>query len=220
MTNCLIEKIKEEVKRQLRDAEGGHDWSHTERVLHNALIIAQTENVDNQIIVLGALLHDIADAKFHDGDEQVGPRMASDIMSRFGIDPSIKEHVIRIIENISFKNSFDSQSWDSPELCVIRDADRLEALGAIGIARAFTYGGFKNLPIYDAEVAPTRFKSKDQYKSSNNPTINHFYEKLLLLKDKMHTSKGKELAEQRHHFLLQFLEQFYLEVGETPGWHK
>ncbi|WP_147677729.1 HD domain-containing protein [Algibacter pacificus] len=210
MTNQenIINKTIIFVKETLKDAEGGHDWFHIERVYKNALLISKTEQVDGFVVALGALLHDIADSKFHNGDETLGPKVAGDFLSGLHVDASTIAHVINIIENISFKGGNETQKFTSPELNVVQDADRLDAIGAIGIARCFNYGGFKNRALYDPEIKPNLNMTKAEYKASNAPTINHFYEKLLLLKDRMNTETGKLIAEKRHEFMLQFLEQF------------
>ncbi len=208
----LIETTKTFVKETLKDAEGGHDWFHTERVYKNALLISKTESVDILVVKLGSLLHDIADSKFHEGDERVGPRLAREFLFKHNVDSLVIEHVINIIEHISFKNTLEGRSaFNSKELEVIQDADRLDAIGAIGIARCFNYGGFKNRPLYDPSIQPNLNMTKEEYKASNSPTINHFYEKLLLLKDKMNTKTGKTMAERRHKFMELYLKQFYME---------
>jgi len=208
----LIENTKAFVKESLQDAEGGHDWFHTLRVYKNAMLIAKGETVNSLIIALGALLHDIADSKFHNGDETVGPRMAGEFLFNQNADSDVIEHVIHIIQNISFKESLSKeQPFTSKELDVIQDADRLDALGAIGIARCFNYGGFKNRKLYDPAIEPNLNLSKEAYKNSNAPTINHFYEKLLTLKDHMNTKSGKKIAKQRHKFMKKYLDQFYAE---------
>lgn len=206
-----IEKSIAFVKSQLEHAEGGHDWFHTQRVLNNAMLIAKGETVNLFIVQLGALLHDIADSKFHNGDETVGPKVAREFLIQLNVDSASIEHVIKIIENISFKGGNEPQQFKSPELDVIQDADRLDALGAIGIARTFNYGGFKNRALFDPDIKPNLKMTKDEYKASNDPTINHFYEKLLLLKDKMNTKTGRQIAEKRHQFMEAFLDQFYAE---------
>lgn len=206
-----IEKTIAFVKSQLKHAEGGHDWFHIQRVLNNAMLIAKGETVDFFIVQLGALLHDIADSKFHNGDETVGPKVAREFLMDLNIDSSAIEHVIKIIENISFKGGNEPQQFKSLELDVVQDADRLDALGAIGIARTFNYGGFKNRAMFDPEIKPNLKMTKEEYKASNDPTINHFYEKLLLLKDKMNTQTGRQIAEKRHQFMEVFLDQFYAE---------
>jgi len=198
----------------LENAEGGHDWFHIERVYKNAVKIAQGENVNSLIVALGALLHDIADSKFHNGDETVGPKVATQFLIRNNADSSVIEHVVQIIKNISFKGGNKAQSFTSPELDVVQDADRLDAIGAIGIARTFNYGGFKNMKIYDPAIQPELDMTPEQYKKSTAPTINHFYEKLLLLKDRMNTKTGLAIAQKRHKYMEDFLEQFY---GEWEG---
>lgn len=205
----IISKTIVFVKERLVNAESGHDWLHTHRVFKNAQHIAKTENVDLLVIALGALLHDVADSKFHDGNETVGPKIAREFLFKHNVDSVIIEHVVKIIENISFKGGNEKQKFSSPELDVIQDADRLDALGAIGIARCFNYGGFKNRKLYNPEIAPNLNMTKEEYKTSSSPTINHFYEKLLLLKDRMNTKTGKRIAEKRHQYMELFLEQFY-----------
>lgn len=213
MSNAdIITKTIHFVKTTLEDAEGGHDWWHIQRVHTNARRIAQTEPCDLFTVELAALLHDIADSKFHNGDEEIGPKTAGAFLESIGIADTITKHVQQIIGHMSFKASFDQVSFHSPELAIVQDADRLDAIGAIGIARAFTYGGFKNREIYNPEISPNLSMNKEQYKNTTAPTINHFYEKLLLLKDKMNTATGKEMAAQRHQFMQNYLDQFYSEV--------
>ena len=210
--NQLIETTKEFVKSSLVDAEGGHDWFHTLRVFNNSMLLAKDEKVDELVVALGALLHDIADSKFHDGDETIGPKIAREFLFKHNVDSLIIEHVINIIENISFGKSLEGgEKFNSLELDVIQDADRLDAIGAIGIARCFNYGGFKNRAIYDPDIKPELNMSKEEYKKSTAPTINHFYEKLLLLKDRMNTKTGRRIAIERHNYMEQFLNQFYAE---------
>lgn len=199
------------VKQKLENAEAGHDWFHIERVYKNALLIAQDEVCDIQIVKLGALLHDIADSKFNDGDETVGPKVARTFLKSQKVSEEIIIHVVSIIENISFKGGNFEKKFNSIELEIVQDADRLDAIGAIGIARTFNYGGFKNRQLYNPEIAPKLNMNKEEYKKSEAPTINHFYEKLLLLKDKMNTKTGKILAQERHQFMELFLSQFYAE---------
>lgn len=209
----LIEQTTHFVKSRLKDAEAGHDWFHIQRVFNTTLLIAKEEQVNVLVVSLAALLHDIADAKFHDGDETIGPKIARDFLGEHEVAPDVVNHVVNIITHISYKNSLEKggQKFHSKELDVVQDADRLDAIGAIGIARAFHYGGFKNRALYNPEIAPNLSMGKEAYKKSKAPTINHFYEKLLLLKDKMNTRTGKKIAEQRHQFMLQFLTQFYKE---------
>ena len=212
MTNQnLINDTIAFVKKELENAEGGHDWFHIERVYKNAVLIANGENCDVLIVHLGALLHDIADSKFHDGDETVGPKKARLFLESKTVSEKTITHVVNIIENISFKGGHETKKFSSLELDIVQDADRLDAIGAIGVARTFNYGGFKNRVIYNPEIKPNLNMSKEEYKNSDAPTINHFYEKLLLLKDKMNTKTGKEIAAQRHDFMELFLNQFYAE---------
>lgn len=212
MTNPeLISKTISFVKAKLENAEGGHDWFHIERVFKNAVLIAKNEDCDVTVVKLGALLHDIADSKFHEGDESVGPKIARDFLESENVDEEIITHVVHIIENISYKGGNFEKKFSSLELDVVQDADRLDAIGAIGIARAFNYGGFKNRALYDPKIAPNSRMSKEEYKKNDAPTLNHFYEKLLLLKDKMNTDTGKQIAKERHRYMEGFLAQFYAE---------
>ncbi len=199
------------VKKQLEGAEGGHDWFHIERVYKNSLLIANGEDCNLTVVKLGALLHDIADSKFHGGDETVGPKTARTFLENENTDEETIQHVINIIENISFKGGNFEKKFNSKELEIVQDADRLDAIGAIGVARAFNYGGFKNRALYNPEIQPNFSMTKEEYKKSESPTLNHFYEKLLLLKDKMNTETGKKIAEERHKFMEAFLSQFYAE---------
>jgi len=207
----LILKTIAFVKEELENAEGGHDWFHIERVYKNSLLISKTETIDLLVVSLGALLHDIADSKFHNGDETVGPKKARQFLESENVSEEVILHVINIIENISYKGGNRVQKFNSKELAVVQDADRLDAIGAIGIARAFNYGGFKNRKLYDPEIASNLSMTPSEYKASSAPTINHFYEKLLLLTDKMNTQTGKKIAQKRHKFMVAFLEQFYKE---------
>ena len=207
----IIDKTIFFVKEQLKNTEGGHDWFHIERVYKNALLIAENEECNLEIVKLGALLHDIADSKFHNGDETIGPKVARTFLEKEKADEETIIHVLNIIENISFKGGNLDKKFSSKELNIVQDADRLDAIGAIGIARTFNYGGFKNRPIYNPNIAPKLNMSKEEYKNSEAPTLNHFYEKLLLLKDKMNTDSGKKIAQERHTFMEKFLSQFYAE---------
>ena len=207
----LLENTIIFVKEKLEHAETGHDWFHIERVYKNALLIAKDEICNLEIVKLGALLHDIADSKFNNGDETVGPKVAREFLESENVDEEIIAHVINIIENISFKGGYFEKKFNSIELQIIQDADRLDAIGALGIARTFNYGGFKNRQLYNPEILPNLKMTKEAYKNNDAPTINHFYEKLLLLKDKMNTQTGKKIAQERHRFMEVFLEQFYAE---------
>ena len=207
----LIEQTATYVQVTLQNAEGGHDWWHILRVWNNAKLIARTEPANMLVVELAALLHDIADSKFHGGDEEIGPQTAVTFLQRLNVEPTVIKHVENIIRHMSFKASFDGKTFTSPELSVVQDADRLDAIGAIGIARAFNYGGFKGREMHNPEVPANLQMNKEQYKNTTAPTINHFYEKLLLLKDKMNTPTARILAEQRHAYMESFLEQFYAE---------
>lgn len=208
MSEKLIENCLKYVQQELKNAEAGHDWFHVERVWKLAKTIAQDEKGNPLIVELGALLHDIADYKFHEGDNSLGPRKAKEFLKQQEVEEAVIDHVLKIIENVSFSAQ---QKFTSPELAVVQDADRLDAMGAIGIARTFNYGGYKGNKMHDPEIKPKLNQSKAEYKKGESTTINHFYEKLLLLKDKMNTATGKQLAAERHRFMEQFLEQFYAE---------
>ena len=209
----ILNKTVQFVKTTLQGAEGGHDWFHIERVWKNAKLIAKDEEADLFIVELGSLLHDIADSKFYDGDENIGPEKSRNFLKSLGIEETIILHIENIIKNISYKNSLElnGSKFQSIELDVIQDADRLDAIGAIGIARAFNYGGFKNRALHDPDIKPDLKQSKEAYKKSTAPTITHFYEKLLLLKDQMNTKTGIQIAAKRHEFMEQYLDQFYKE---------
>ena len=217
MTNQeIIKKTALFVKKTLQNAEGGHDWWHIQRVWNTAKTLAHTEGGNFFVVELSALLHDIADAKFHGGDEEIGPQRARDFLESLSVDNETMEHIDNIIRHISFSKEISSEkvgnfnkTFHSHELAIVQDADRLDAIGAIGIARTFNYGGFKNRELYNPSIKPDLKLSKEAYKNSNAPTINHFYEKLLLLKDRMNTETGKKMAAERHAFMELFLTQFY-----------
>jgi uncharacterized protein len=187
----IISKTENFVKETLKGAEGGHDWWHVYRVWQTAKTIAQEESANLLVVELAALLHDIADSKFNDGDEEIGPAKAAEFLKGIHVEDSVINEVRQIIKNMSFKASLGEVTYHSKELEVVQDADRLDAMGAIGIARAFNYGGYKGREFYDPAVPPNLTMSKEEYKKNSAPTINHFYEKLLLLKDKMNTTTGK-----------------------------
>ena len=210
---AYIDQTAAFVQQQLAGAEAGHDWWHILRVWNNTKTLLIYEQANRLTCELAALLHDIADSKFHDGDESIGPRMAGEFLTGIGVDPGVIAHVQAIILNLSYKASLGTVTFHSRELEIVQDADRLDALGAIGIARAFHYGGFKNRELYNPDILPNPDQDKAAYKSSTAPTINHFYEKLLLLKDKMNTATARQLAEDRHRFMEGYLEQFYREWG-------
>ena len=189
----LIQNTIDFVKKELQNAEGGHDWFHIERVFNTSKLILKHEEGNTPVVKLAVLLHDIADPKFHGGDESIGPQTAKNFLESQSVDEQTIEHVVKIIVQMSFKNSLEKGTkFTSNELQIVQDADRLDAIGAIGIARAFNYGGFKNRELHNPDVPPNLNMSKEEYKKSTAPTINHFYEKLLLLKDKMNTETRKK----------------------------
>lgn len=207
----ILAKTEAYVKDLLSREGSGHDWWHILRVWNNARTIAANEVADNFIVELAALLHDIGDHKFHNGDETVGPRMAADWLNKLEVKADVVQQVTTIIKELSFKGAGTSSAMSTMEGCIVQDADRLDAIGAIGIARSFAFGGHKNREIYNPEISPELHSTFEAYKNSTAPTINHFYEKLLLLKDRMHTKTAKQLAEKRHQYMEQYLEQFYAE---------
>lgn len=208
----ILNRIEEVVKNELQADSTGHDWFHIERVRKIAVRILKTETEANRFIVeASALLHDIADHKFYDGDETVGPEKAREILDGFGISREIIDSIAKIIEEISYKGAGVPTPMSTKEGMIVQDADRLDAIGAIGIARTFAYGGSKGRTIYNPNIVAVCHTSFAAYKTSTAPTLNHFYEKLLLLKDLMNTEKGKKIADSRHRFMEEFLSQFYLE---------
>jgi uncharacterized protein len=211
MEQDLITKTREFVRQQLLNAEGGHDWWHIVRVHNLAVELAEGTPANMLVVELAAFLHDIADAKFHQGDEEKGPGMARSFLLDLQLDDETIDTVDYIIRHMSFKNSFEFNAEKPIEFQIVEDADRLDAIGAMGIARAFSYGGHKMRPFYDPEIPPANFTQGKAYKNSQSPTINHFYEKLLLLKDMMNTQKAKKMAAGRHQFMLRFLDQFFNE---------
>lgn len=199
------------VKEKLEGAEAGHDWFHIERVWKLSKKIAEKEGGNLEVIELSALLHDIADPKFHNGDETLALKISKDFLEEIHVEGELIEQVLFVIKNISFKNRAEAPENPPLELQIVQDADRLDAIGAIGIARTFNFGGFKNNLMYHPEIKPNLGMNKEEYKKSNGTTINHFYEKLLLLKDLMNTETAKRIASERHDFMLQFLDEFYKE---------
>ena len=206
-----IQKTIAFVKEKLEGAEAGHDWFHIERVWKLSQKIADTEGGNREVVELAALLHDIADPKFHNGDETLALKISEELMNSLNVSQEVVEQVLFIIKNISFKNRGEIPENPPIELKIVQDADRLDAIGAIGIARTFNFGGFKNNLMYHPEIPPKLNMSKEEYKKNEGTTINHFYEKLLLLKDLMNTYSAKKIAAERHDFMLKFLEQFYKE---------
>ncbi|REC52753.1 phosphohydrolase [Chryseobacterium piscium] len=207
----IIQNTIQFVKEKLEGAEAGHDWFHIERVWKLSKQIAQTEDCNLEVVELSALLHDIADPKFHNGDETVALKISREFLESQNVEEGIIQQVLFIIQNISFKNRNEVPADLPIELKIVQDADRIDAIGAIGVARTFNFGGFKNNLMYHPDIEPKLNMSKEEYKKSNGTTINHFYEKLLLLKDLMNTNEGKKIAEERHQFMLTFLDQFMKE---------
>lgn len=208
---AAVEQSAAHVRELLAGDSSGHDWWHIERVRRNALLIGRGEGADLFIVELGALLHDIADWKFHGGDDSLGPTRAKEWLTQLGVDPAAIDHVCEIVAGVSFKGAGVATPMRSLEGQVVQDADRLDAIGAIGVARAFAYGGHAGRSLYDPNIPPQPHGSFEAYKKNAGPTINHFHEKLLLLKDRMHTPTARRLADQRHQFMLSFLEQFHAE---------
>jgi uncharacterized protein len=207
----ILKKTSEFVQETLKQAEKGHDWWHILRVRNMALFLAEKEGGDKTIIELAALLHDISDAKFNGGDLLKGPQLARSFLIKSGLDDNSVSRIERIIAHISFKGGIKNEKPNCIEFAIVQDADRIDAIGAIGIARTFQYGGFKNREIYNPGIAVMQYSNPDEYYRSTAPTINHFYEKLLLLKDLMNTETAKKIAAERHRFMEQFLNQFYSE---------
>lgn len=204
----IINQTAAHVRKKFESEGSGHDWWHIQRVWNMAVTIAKQEKADLFIVELAALLHDIADHKFHGGDEEAGPKAAREWLSPLGVEENSIDHICRIIRNVSFKGAEVDTPMHSIEGKIVQDADRLDAIGAIGIARAFAYGGFKNRELYNPEIKPETHDSFEAYKKSDGPTLNHFYEKLLLLKDRMNTETGRQIAGERHKFMEMFITQF------------
>jgi uncharacterized protein len=201
------------VKGKLKPDPTGHDFTHTQRVVRVARRIAASQGADLFITAMAALLHDVADWKFHKGSEEAGPKMARTWLKKLGLDTGLIQIVSNIIREVSFKGAGVRTTPKSLEGQAVQDADRLDALGAIGIARAFAYGGFKGRLMYDPKVKPRRHLNFAQYKKSHGHTIGHFYEKLLLLKRRMNTPLGKKMARERHAYLAKYLKRFLKEWG-------
>ncbi len=218
--SMLIEATASYMKKIQEGEATGHDWFHTERVWRNAKLIAQGEEVDAELVELAALLHDLGDAKLHGGDDEVAPRLISAWLTSQGVSSSRIATILETVRNVSFKNTVEGDHQElNLETKVVQDADRLDALGAIGIARAFAFGGMQNRPIYDPNIAAKKPRNKEEYAAGRTTTINHFYDKLLLLKDRFNTETGRHLAKRRHQFLETFLEEFYREWNgdHRPG---
>jgi uncharacterized protein len=203
----IIQKTADYIKQEFTDDSSGHDWWHIHRVWKNAVTICEIEKADSFIVQLAALLHDLDDWKFNDSGDET-PLRAKAWLDTLSIDLSVTDAVCRIITHISYKGAGVQNKMDSLEGFIVQDADRLDAIGAIGIARAFAYGGYKNRPLYNPDSPPQMHATFEQYKNSKSATINHFYEKLLLLKDMMNTATAKRIAQQRHDIMVKFLDQF------------
>lgn len=207
----VLEQTAGHVRQLLAGDSSGHDWWHIERVRAMALAIGRGEGADLYVVELAALLHDIADWKFHGGDDDLGPRRAAEWLAGFDVESTVIEHVAEIVRQVSFKGAQVATPMRTLEGQVVQDADRLDAIGAIGIARAFAYGGHAGRALYDPAVAAEGHASFEAYKKNSGPTINHFHEKLLLLKDRMNTPTARRLAEGRHQFMVDFLQRFHAE---------
>jgi uncharacterized protein len=208
----IINKTKVHLKAEFGKEGTGHDWWHIERVLNNAITIAKKEkSADIFIVQLGALLHDVADFKFHGGDDTIGGKVAAQWLKKISTDAVTIQKVVHIVDNVSFKGLGVKSKMESLEGKIVQDADRLDAIGALGIARAFAYGGYKERPIYNPEVAPKMHNNFSSYKKGSDSTINHFYEKILYVKNLMNTKAGKKMALQRHKFIEVYLKEFYAE---------
>jgi uncharacterized protein len=208
----MIQDTIQFVKETLEGAEGGHDWYHIERVWNTARYIREREGSGDLLTIeLASLLHDISDAKFNGGDDEKGSEMAGNFLMKQGVDEEMVEHIQTIIKHVSYKGGFSQDQISTIEFQIVQDADRLDAIGAIGIARAFNYGGFKNRPIHLPEKPLQEYDDSKAYHKSDAPTINHFYEKLMKLKDLMNTATGMQMAKERHDYMLGFLDRFYSE---------
>jgi len=196
------------VKNNQQSEEGAHDYWHIYRVWKNAQLIGSSEDVDMTVVELAALLHDIADSKFHNGDEEVGPKVAGEYLKSIGVEDGVIEHVTKIIRHMSFKGGNNQSPINSKEFQVVQDADRLDAIGAIGISRCFAFGGYFQRDIHNPDIEPKLNMTKEEYKKSKSTSLNHFYEKLFLLKDRMNTETGRRIAEKRDHFMHQFVDEF------------
>ncbi|MEK7173189.1 MAG: HD domain-containing protein [Patescibacteria group bacterium] len=212
-TQKIIAEITQEVKDIMGSEGTGHDWWHIYRELAMAENIGQQEKANMFVVRLAVLLHDIADWKFHGGDDTVGPKLAREILAKYQVAPEVTDKVCEIIEKLSFKGAGVASQMPTIEGKVVQDADRLDAMGAIGVARTFAYGGHANRPLYDPDNQPIMHQTKEDYykAKSQGTSLNHFYEKLLLLKDRMNTTTGKKLAQGRHEFLQTYLDRFFQE---------
>lgn len=218
----LITRTANYIHEKLSGEGSGHDWWHIYRVYETSMQIMEREavkNIKEDVVALAALLHDIADWKFNGGDDEAGPRAAAEWLKSQNVGVSVIEEVCTIIRELSFKGADVRTPMSSMEGRIVQDADRLDAIGAVGIARAFAYGGYKNREMFDPNILPALHQTAERYKAKRSTTVNHFYEKLLLLRDRMNTETGKKLAEQRHLFMIQFLNRFFEESHETNAKH-
>ncbi|MBV2191720.1 MAG: HD domain-containing protein [Azonexus sp.] len=204
----LVDRVAAHIKARFLAESSGHDWHHINRVWQLTRRIAAQEGADSQIAELGALVHDIADWKFHDGDDSVGPREAEALLRREGATEEVIAAVVDIVATISYKGAGVTTAMQTLEGQCVQDADRLDAIGAIGIARCFAYGGHAGRLMHDPDEAPVLHQTAAAYKAWKGASLNHFYEKLLLLKDRMNTPTGRALAEPRHRFMEDFVAQF------------
>lgn len=209
----LVARVAEHIKAKFLAETSGHDWHHINRVWRLARQIAEKEDANQEVAELGALVHDIADWKFHGGDDSVGPREAERLLKEEGASPEVIEQVVDIVATISFKGAGVQPEMRTMEGKCVQDADRLDAIGAIGIARCFAYGGHAGRLMYEPDVPPVMHATAEEYKASKGHSVNHFYEKLFLLKDRMNTSTGRALAEERHQYMEEFVRRFLEEWG-------
>jgi len=209
--NKIIEEVKKYLKKTFKGEATGHDWWHAWRVWKMSKKISKREGGDLFIVELAALLHDIADWKFHDGNIKVGAEKAKTLLKNLGVDNKSIKHICHIIDNVSFKGAGAKNKIKTKEGMIVQDADRLDVVGAIGIARTFAYGGFMGREIYNPEIKPKLHKSFEEYKNNKSTSINHFYEKVILLKDRLNTKTAKKIAQKRHNFLENYLKQFFKE---------
>lgn len=208
---AILDKTRDYIKLELSGDGSGHDWWHIVRVTKTAMQIGIKEGADLFIVELGAMLHDLGDFKFHNGDDTVGPRMVTEWLEKMNLDSDTIKKVVDIVKEISYKGSEVETPMSTLEGEIVQDADRLDAIGAIGIARTFAYGGSKSREMHNPDVKPENHYNFEDYKNSKAPTINHFYEKLLLLKDRMNTATASKMALKRHEYMKDYLDQFYKE---------
>ena len=211
----VVARTEAYLRQRFAGDQTGHDWWHTDRVRRLALRIGREEGVDLRVVELAALLHDVADWKFHGGDDEIGPRLAREWLAGLGVEHATVSHVVAIVADLSFKGAGVARPMTTREGAVVQDADRLDAIGAIGIARAFAYGGAKGRAMHDPKTPPVLHATAEQYKRAAGPTINHFHEKLLLLRDRMNTEPARRLAAERHRVMERFLEAFQDEWNGT-----